>query len=53
MRVGKIALDELSEAMKRGWGERDCRVAMTLQEERADVKVKVPDAALRSAMEEN
>jgi 3-hydroxyisobutyrate dehydrogenase len=53
MRVGKIALDELSEAMKRGWGERDCRVAMTLQEERAGVKVKVPDAALRSAMEEN
>src|SRR6185503_8294133 len=28
MRVGKIALEELSEAMQRGWGERDCRVAM-------------------------
>jgi len=52
MRVGKIALDELSEAMKRGWGERDCRVAMTLQEERAGVSVKVPDAALRDALKE-
>jgi 3-hydroxyisobutyrate dehydrogenase len=48
MRVGKIALEELSEAMRRGWSERDCRVAMTLQEERAGVSVKVPDAALRS-----
>jgi len=47
MRVGEIALDELSEAMKRGWSERDCRVAMTLQEERAGVSVKVPEAALR------
>jgi 3-hydroxyisobutyrate dehydrogenase len=52
MRVGKIALDELSEAMKRGWGERDCRVAMTLQEERAGVSVKVPDAALKDALKD-
>ena len=52
MRVGQIALDELSEAMKRGWGERDCRVAMTLQEERSGVSVKVPDAALREALKE-
>lgn len=52
MRVGKIALEELSEAMKRGWGERDCRVAMTLQEERAGVSVKVPDAALKDALTE-
>lgn len=50
MRVGKIALDELSEAMKRGWSERDCRVAMTLQEERAGVSVKVPDERLRDAL---
>jgi 3-hydroxyisobutyrate dehydrogenase-like beta-hydroxyacid dehydrogenase len=52
MRVGKIALDELSEAMQRGWAERDCRVAMTLQEERAGVSVKVPDAALRDALKD-
>jgi 3-hydroxyisobutyrate dehydrogenase len=42
MRVGQIAWEELDEAMKRGWGERDCRVAMTLQEERARVSVRVP-----------
>jgi 3-hydroxyisobutyrate dehydrogenase len=52
MRVGRIALDELAEAMKRGWAERDCRVAMTLQEERAGVNVRVPDAALREALKE-
>lgn len=52
MRVGQIALGELSEAMKRGWSERDCRVAMTLQEERAGVSVKVADAALREALKD-
>ena len=52
MRVGQIALDELSEAMQRGWSERDCRVAMTLQEERAGVSVKVPDAVLKDALKD-
>jgi len=52
MRVGTIALEELSEAMRRGWGERDCRVAMTLQEERAAVSVRVPDAALKDALKD-
>src|SRR5205814_8729615 len=52
MRVGRIALDELSEAMQRGWSERDCRVAMVLQEERAGVSVKVPDERLRDALKD-
>ena len=52
MRVGRIALEELAEAMKRGWSERDCRVAMVLQEERAGVSVKLSAAALRDALEE-
>ncbi|HXU43597.1 MAG TPA: NAD(P)-dependent oxidoreductase [Burkholderiales bacterium] len=52
MRIGQIALDELSEAMKRGWSERDCRVPMTLQEERAGVSVKVPDSALRDVLKD-
>jgi 3-hydroxyisobutyrate dehydrogenase len=46
MRVGRIAFEELDEAMQRGWGERDCRVAMTLQEERAAVRVRVPKEQL-------
>jgi 3-hydroxyisobutyrate dehydrogenase len=51
MRVGKIALEELDEAMKRGWSERDCRVAMTLQEERAGVSVRVAPERLKEALE--
>jgi len=48
MKVGKIAWEELEEAMKRGWAERDCRVAMTLQEERAKVSVRVPRERLEN-----
>jgi len=51
MKVGKAALDELDEAMRRGWGERDCRVAMTLQEERAEVSVRVPSERLAGALD--
>ncbi len=46
MKIGQVAFDELTEAMNRGWSERDCRVAMTLQEERAGISVKVPEEAL-------
>ena len=35
MRIGEIALGELVACIERGWAERDCRLAMTLQEERA------------------
>jgi 3-hydroxyisobutyrate dehydrogenase len=42
MQVGRIALEELAEAIRRGWAGRDCRVAMTLQEERAGVSARVP-----------
>jgi hypothetical protein len=37
--------------MKRGWSERDCRVAMTLQEERAGVSVRVAPERLKDALE--
>ena len=50
MKIGRIALDELTEAMNRGWAERDCRVAMTLQEERAKVSVRIPADQLREAL---
>ena len=52
MRIGQIALDELSHAIERGWIERDFRVAMTLQEERAGVEVRVPPEKLRAALDE-
>jgi 3-hydroxyisobutyrate dehydrogenase len=51
MRVGRTALDELTEAMRRGWAERDCRVAMTLQEERAGVSVRVPAGELENVLD--
>lgn len=51
MKVGQIALDELAGAMQRGWGDRDCRVAMTLQEERANVSVRVARERLQDAMD--
>lgn len=50
MKIGKLALEELTEAMQRGWADRDCRVAMTLQEERAKVSVRVPPDALKDAL---
>jgi 3-hydroxyisobutyrate dehydrogenase len=52
MRIGEISLAELGEAMRRGWSERDCRVAMTLQEERAGVTARVAPDRLRAALEE-
>ena len=51
MKIGQLALDELATAMQRGWSDRDCRVAMTLQEERAKVSVRVPRERLQDAMD--
>jgi len=51
MKIGQVALDELAAALQRGWSERDCRVAMTLQEERAKVSVAVPRERLQDAMD--
>ncbi|HXR58079.1 MAG TPA: NAD(P)-dependent oxidoreductase [Burkholderiales bacterium] len=50
MPAGEHALAELSEAMRRGWGERDGRVAMVLQEERAKVSVRVPPEELKKVI---
>lgn len=52
MRMTDIAMQDMAEAMQRGWGERDARIAMTLQEERANVSVRVPSKQLRDSMEE-
>ena len=52
MQIGQIALDELTRAIERGWIDRDFRVAMTLQEERAGVDVRVAPEKLRGALDE-
>ncbi|HEY7241945.1 MAG TPA: NAD(P)-dependent oxidoreductase [Burkholderiales bacterium] len=52
MHIGRIALEELAEGMQRGWGERDCRVAMLLQEERAGVAARVAPERLTDALKD-
>ena len=52
MRLANITLAEMTEAINRGWGQRDSRVAMLLQEERAGVEVRVDEDALRQVLEE-
>lgn len=42
MRLGNLTLAEMTEAMNRGWEQRDSRIAMTLQEERSGVEVRIP-----------
>jgi len=51
MQIGQIALGEFDEAIRRGWSECDCRVAMTLQEERAAVSVRVAPERLKDALD--
>jgi 3-hydroxyisobutyrate dehydrogenase len=52
MRIGRVALEELAEGMRRGWGERDCRAAMLLQEERAGVAARVSPERLPEALKD-
>jgi 3-hydroxyisobutyrate dehydrogenase-like beta-hydroxyacid dehydrogenase len=51
MHMANLALDELTAALNRGWENRDSRVAMLLQQERAGVKIEVPEAELNAAIE--
>ena len=52
MRLANLTLQEMTEAVNRGWGGRDSRVAMLLQEERAGVEVRVPEDVLEAVLEE-
>ena len=40
-RLTNMATAELEEAMNRGWGDKDTRIAMKLQEQRANVEIRV------------
>jgi 3-hydroxyisobutyrate dehydrogenase len=51
MRVGEIALGELNACVERGWADRDSRISMTLQEERAGVSVRVPPERLHGVLD--
>lgn len=50
MRVANLAHAEMTEALNRGWGKRDSRCAMLLQNERARVDIKVPGDAVAAVL---
>lgn len=51
MRLANITLEEMTEGLNRGWGERDSRIIMLLQEERAGVNIRAPEADIRQVLE--
>jgi 3-hydroxyisobutyrate dehydrogenase len=50
LRLANLALAEMTEGLNRGWGERDSRIPMLLQEERAGVKIEVPAEAIEAVL---
>ena len=51
MRLANLTMAELTEALNRGWGQRDSRVAMLLQEERAGAEVRVAREVLEEVLQ--
>lgn len=48
MRLSNLTLEEMTEALGRGWAGRDSRVALSLQRERAGVDIEVEGADIRA-----
>ena len=53
MRVANLAHADMTEALNRGWADRDSRIPMLLQEERAGVEIKVPAAAIQAVLQKD
>jgi 3-hydroxyisobutyrate dehydrogenase-like beta-hydroxyacid dehydrogenase len=53
MRLANLALEEITEALGRGWGDRDSSSFMLLEEERAGVEIKVPRRRLEEILEQD
>jgi 3-hydroxyisobutyrate dehydrogenase-like beta-hydroxyacid dehydrogenase len=53
MPMAELALEELTEALNRGWGERDSRAAMLLQQERAGVQIAVEPERVRAVLDQD
>ncbi len=51
MRIANLTHADMTEALNRGWGGRDSRVPMLLQEERAGVEIAVPAYAIEKVLE--
>jgi 3-hydroxyisobutyrate dehydrogenase len=50
MRLANMTLEEMTEAMARGFGEQDSRAYMKLQLERAGVSIAVDPQRLKDAV---
>ena len=50
MRICNLTLAEMTEALARGWGGRDSRVMMLLEQERAGVEIAVEPERMREAL---
>ena len=53
MRLGHLVLQEMTEAMNRGWNRRDSRSSMILQEERSGVEIRIPKEILDQIVAED
>jgi len=53
MRICNLTLAEMTEALARGWGGRDSRVMMLLEQERAGVEIAVEPERMREALAAN
>lgn len=51
MRFCQLTLEEMNEAMARGWSMRDSRVTMQLQNERAGVTIECDPAAVQAVLD--
>lgn len=50
MRIANLTLAEMTEGLNRGWGERDSRIPMLLQEERAGVRIAVDAQSIEAVL---
>ncbi|MNY71916.1 hypothetical protein D3C86_2103650 [compost metagenome] len=51
MKQSELAYSDYLEAMERGWGGRDSRVPMLLQNERAGVTLQVSPEGVRKSLD--
>jgi len=51
MRIANMALEEMTEALGRGWGDRDSRSPMLIQNERAGVEIKADPARIKAVFD--
>ena len=50
MRLANLALEEITEALNRGWGNQDSSSFMRLELERAGIELAVPPEQLRQVV---